>query len=636
MELNSRAKNIMDLARRYSNGQGITTMGTEFLILAMFETEDSLCHFLLSEYEITRDEIFNKTNEVFILRKNKGQYNKELENILHQASLLSNDKLVAEEHIFMAILMNKKTIACEILENLGLDIDSLIMDVNEIYDFKGGSTDELNYVKNISKLAKNHELSRFIDRDEYINRIDIIMHRRYKNNPLLIGNAGVGKTALVEGYAMKLAKMGSDYTILSLNLTAMLAGTRYRGDFEEKFDKFVNEIASKKNVIVFIDEIHTIMGAATTEGNLDVANMLKPFLARGDIRVIGATTLDEYHKTIENDKALQRRFQPIFVNEPDLEQTKKIMFGIKEDYEAYHLVKISNDVLNYLIYESDRKITRKYRPDKCIDVLDDVLSWAEVNHKTFVTKDDVDNAILGISKKNEYNYDLFYSKLDKYRWLYQMDLLNQKPLLSIEYHGNKYGLQMLKLDISNIFMIGPEELLELDLSGYKEHNMITSIIGAPPGYIGYDDEGILAKHILEYPKSVIVLKNFKDSALSIQGFFINMILSGGFVDQKGRNIILDNTIFILEGLERKKLVGFNSNAKKTELFDDVIEYYDINNSLNNEYINTLSRYSYEMAFDFDIVEENKKMVDSYLYKLLKDQKKGKFLVTKEQIRNTEN
>lgn len=611
-------------------------MGTEFLILAMFETEDSLCHFLLSEYEITRDEIFNKTNEVFILRKNKGQYNKELENILHQASLLSNDKLVAEEHIFMAILMNKKTIACEILENLGLDIDSLIMDVNEIYDFKGGSTDELNYVKNISKLAKNHELSRFIDRDEYINRIDIIMHRRYKNNPLLIGNAGVGKTALVEGYAMKLAKMGSDYTILSLNLTAMLAGTRYRGDFEEKFDKFVNEIASKKNVIVFIDEIHTIMGAATTEGNLDVANMLKPFLARGDIRVIGATTLDEYHKTIENDKALQRRFQPIFVNEPDLEQTKKIMFGIKEDYEAYHLVKISNDVLNYLIHESDRKITRKYRPDKCIDVLDDVLSWAEVNHKTFVTKDDVDNAILGISKKNEYNYDLFYSKLDKYRWLYQMDLLNQKPLLSIEYHGNKYGLQMLKLDISNIFMIGPEELLELDLSGYKEHNMITSIIGAPPGYIGYDDEGILAKHILEYPKSVIVLKNFKDSALSIQGFFINMILSGGFVDQKGRNIILDNTIFIFEGLERKKLVGFNSNAKKTELFDDVIEHYDINNSLNNEYINTLSRYSYEMAFDFDIVEENKKMVDSYLYKLLKDQKKGKFLVTKEQIRNTEN
>ena len=195
---------------------------------------------------------------------------------------------------------------------------------------------------------------------------------------------------------------------------------------------------------------------------------------------------------------------------------------------------------------------------------------------------------------------------------------------------------MLKLDISNIFMIGPEELLELDLSGYKEHNMITSIIGAPPGYIGYDDEGILAKHILEYPKSVIVLKNFKDSALSIQGFFINMILSGGFVDQKGRNIILDNTIFILEGLERKKLVGFNSNAKKAELFDDVIEYYDINNSLNNEYINTLSRYSYEMAFDFDIVEENKKMVDSYLYKLLKDQKKGKFLVTKEQIRNTEN
>ena len=497
-DLNLRAKQVIELVKKYSKENNINTIGTEYLIQAMYETEDSLCHFLLDEYEITLDEIKEKTSEVFILRKNNGEYNQSMLSILNNARQLAGDIKVSEEHLFMAVLMSRNTIACSILESLGLNIDELIIDVKEIYDFNSSSADELSYIRNITKQAKNDELQTFVEREEYLNRLDVIIHRKYKNNPLLIGNAGVGKTAIVEGYAKRLVENKSEYSILSLNLTSMLAGTRYRGDFEERFDKFVKEIASKKNVIIFIDEIHTIIGTATTEGNLDVANMLKPFLARNDIKLIGATTLEEYHKTIAKDKALSRRFQAVFINEPSLEETKKILFGIKKDYEDYHNVKIDNDVMEYLIIESDRRITRKFRPDKCIDVLDELLATAKIKNKALVSIDDVDKIIeaylggKGLRKEKLLNYQV----LEKYEWLFRSHLLNDIPLLKVEYSGNKLGLNDLVEDLETIFNVGEECVLSVDLQGYKDSFMISSLVGAPPGYVGYEDEGILSRHIL--------------------------------------------------------------------------------------------------------------------------------------------
>ncbi len=633
MELNTRAKQIMDLARKYSNEHGISTMGSEFLILAMYETEDSLCHFLLKEYEVSIEEVQEKTNDIFILRKQEGEYNKSLETILSQAGILAGDKLISEEHIFMAILMNRNTIAASILQELGLDIDDLIQDVKEIYDFSANEADELGFIKNITKLAKNNELAMFVERRNYLNRMDIIMNRRFKNNPLLIGNAGVGKTALVEGYAMKMVKEKKDLTILSLNLTAMLAGTRYRGDFEERFDKFVKEIASKKNVVIFIDEIHIIMGAATTEGNLDVANMLKPFLARSDIKVIGATTLEEYHKTIENDKALQRRFQPIFISEPTIEETKEILFGIRKEYEEFHKVTISDDVLDYLIFQSNRKILRKYRPDKCIDILDDVMSSNHIRNKKEVRVEDIDRAIEGANGNatEETNLKLYYPKLDQYAWLYKMDLLEDKPLLKISYEGNNEGLKNLEIDIMNIFHLGMENVLEIDLNGYKESVMVTSLIGAPPGYVGYEDEGMLCRHILEYPMSILIFKNFDKACGMIQSFILNMMYKGDFIDQRGRNVSLANTICIIEGLSTKSTVGFANKNKKDVLFDEYIKNQEIRTTLNEKYQTALRKLAYEVSFDFDISAENKKNVNSYLYQLLHDKKQGSFEVKKEQI-----
>lgn len=632
MELNTRAKGIMDLARRYSNEHNVSTMGSEYLILAMYDTEDSLCHFLFGEYDIEREEIVEKTEEIFILRKKDGEYNKSLEAILNQASIIAGDKHVSEEHLFMSILMNKNTIAASILQALGLDIEDLIEDVKEIYDFDSNSTDELSFVRNITKMAKNNELACFVERSNYLNRMNIIMNRRYKNNPLLIGNAGVGKTALVEGYAMQLVKENVDLTILSLNLTAMLAGTRYRGDFEERFNKFVHEIATRKNVAIFIDEIHTIMGAATTEGNLDVANMLKPFLARNDIKVIGATTLEEYHKTIESDKALQRRFQPIFIAEPTLDETKVIMKGIKEDYEKYHNVSISDENLDYLIEQSNKKILRRFRPDKCIDILDDCLSYSHILNKESVSISDIDRAIEGsIGLNGNKDRSFSFKELYKLKWLYNMDLLDKSPLIKINYEGTNDGLGLLNDDFLAMFNIGYESLLEIDLNGYKDSFMLASLIGAPPGYVGYQDEGILCKHILEYPMSLIVFKGFDKACGSIKSFILNMLYRGEFIDQRGRTINLSNVVIIIEGMNNKKAVGFNNMDINDDLFDEYIKYSININSFNKSYEEALRKYDYEVSFDFDINLENKKIVDSYLFNKLNNSQKGKYVIKREEI-----
>ncbi|MDE7213037.1 MAG: AAA family ATPase, partial [Anaeroplasmataceae bacterium] len=598
-------------------------------------TEDSLCHFLLDEYDVTKEEIEEKTKDIFILRKDLGEYNSSLEAILHQAKLLAGEGSISEEHLFMAVLMNKNTIACSILEALDLSIDELIEDVKDIYDFDHNDTNEVSFVRNITKEAKNDELDTFIDRSEYLKRLDVILHRKYKNNPLLIGNAGVGKTALVEGYAKKLVQDKSDVSVLALNLTSMLAGTRYRGDFEERFDKFIKDIASKKNVIIFIDEIHTIIGAATTDGNLDVANMLKPLLARNGIKLIGATTLEEYHKTIEKDKALARRFQTVFVSEPTLEETKDILYGLRPDYEKYHNVKISDAVLDYLLTESNRAIIHKFRPDKCIDVLDDMLSLAHILNKNEVTTDDVDHTIhnyLG-NKLATSSYTLSYDALEKYRWLYLNHLLDDKPLLKLKYQGSKDGLEALITDCKQIFNIGHEAVLSIDLSGYKDSFMLTSLIGAPPGYVGYEDEGVLSKHILAYPSSILVFKNFSQASGNVASFILNFVKSGFFTDQKSRFIELNNVIVIVEGVSEKKSMGFNEKIVEEEnFFDESITNDHLNMSnLNSMYEKALSRLNYEISFDFDIDSSNKKKVNRYLYEFTKKNQKGTYLIHKEDI-----
>ncbi len=296
---------------------------------------------------------------------------------------------------------------------------------------------------------------------------------------------------------------------------------------------------------------------------------------------------------------------------------------------------MNDEVLKYLITESDRSILNKFRPDKCIDILDDMLSSASIAHKTEVTKDDVDVSIqtyLG-NKILKDTYTLHYPSLEKYKWLYFNHLLDEQPLLKLKYHGISEGLEDLVTDCREIFNIGHEAVLSLDLSGYKDSFMLTSLIGAPPGYIGYEDEGILSKHILAYPSSILVLKNFHEASGNVSSFLLNCIRNGYYTDQKSRLIQLKHVIVIVEGIQEKKLIGFSEKLLEEDaLFDEVISS-EKNTTANLNYIyeKALSRLNYEISFDFDINSSNKRKVNKYLYEFTKANDKGKYEIHKEDI-----
>ncbi len=628
--LNPKALEIINKLQRYSKSRGIKKVGSEYLILSMYEQKDSLCRFLFNEYKITEQEVIEETNNLIIIRKDEKDFTKALENIFKEAIILAKGKEVSDEHLFMATLKTKDSIACYILEMLGLDIDDLVEDVGEIYDFDK-QEEELEYTKNVTTMAKKGELNVFVCRDEYINRMNIILKRKLKNNPLLIGNAGVGKTALIEGLALHNFNNKEDTEIISLNLGSMLAGTKYRGDFEQRLDKVVKEISKKKNIILFIDEIHTIVGAGTTEGSLDVANMLKPFLARSDFKLIGATTPAEYHKSIEKDKALSRRFQTIFIKEPDKEETFKILCGIKDSYEQYHNVKLEDELLTYIVNEASRRIVKRYNPDKSIDVLDEVLATASSVEKKYITANDVDNVIDNIlGYKNEMIVEnLCYPQLSKYFLLNKAGLLLNKVLLKVNYQGNQIGLDRLINDLEKGFGFTEEMVLKLDLENYNDSHSISSLIGAPPGYVGYEDEGLLSSHILKYPLPVIVINNFNKSNKVIKNMISETMKTGSFNDKAGNTINCMNTIFIIcDEVVKYNSVGFlESNPKKLDkqgIFDEYIVGNDTyHNILNSTYMNSLKKYDIEASFDFDIVEDNKQKVNDVVFELIKNHHTGK-------------
>ena len=277
--------------------------------------------------------------------------------------------MVFEEHILYALLTTPNTVALHIIDKMGVDVNDLIDDLNIIYNL--GFKDELNnnYLINITKEAKLNRLNPFIGREQTIEKIIRILSKKQKNNPMLIGNAGVGKSALVEGVAMTLLKENPKYNIYRLDLGMIIAGTKYRGDLEERLLEVVDKIKNP-NAIVFIDEIHNIVGSGSSEGTLDIANILKPILARSEIKCIGATTLDEYYRYIEKDKALARRFQNVFIDEASNEETYEIMKGIVHCYEEFHKVKYPDEILKYIIIASEFIANRRL-PDKAIDILDE-------------------------------------------------------------------------------------------------------------------------------------------------------------------------------------------------------------------------------------------------------------------------
>lgn len=369
-------------------------VGSEHLFLAILSTNNSVSR-RLKKYNITYDIFYNEVLRIM----GKGSkstswflYTPLLKKIIQNASLDSKEKKEKEvtlEQLFLSLLEEGDGVAIRLLIGMNIDIDLLYEHFSTKFLIKKENKDNNLLINefsiNFNKRAMSSEIDPVIDRDDEVNRVIEILSRRTKNNPLLIGEAGVGKTAIVEELARrivegKVPKFLYNKKILSVSISSLVSGTKYRGEFEERINKILKEIEVNQNIILFIDEIHTIVGAGGAEGAIDASNILKPSLARGKIRIIGATTNDEYKKFIERDRALDRRFQKVFVLEPDNNKTKNMLSSLKPIYESFHGVKIPNDIIDYIVEQSDKYIKNRKNPDKSIDILDEVCAKAVIKN----------------------------------------------------------------------------------------------------------------------------------------------------------------------------------------------------------------------------------------------------------------
>jgi ATP-dependent Clp protease ATP-binding subunit ClpC len=511
----------------------------------------------------------------------------------------------------------------------------------------------------LNKKAENNELDPVIGREEELNRIIEILMRRTKNNPLLIGDAGVGKTAIIEELSSRISKKQvpnalKNKKIISVDMASTVAGTKYRGEFEERLKKILKEVEENEEVILFIDEIHTLVGAGGAEGAIDASNIFKPSLARNKLRCIGATTTEEYKKYIENDAALERRFQKVFIEPPTKEETKAILYKLKPIYENFHMVKLSDDIIELIIDLSEKYIYDRKQPDKSIDILDEVCAKASLKENKLLKEyndlimnlDGIkldkrksileDDYVLAKELKNQENalqnkINLTELKLNKKKTLNKVTREDVAKVLSTRSKIPVYEIigadskDLNKLDIKlkeNIvgqnhaieqiirigkkiklglkednkcysfmfsgpsgvgktylaslfgeFMVGKKNIIKLDMSEYREPHSISKIVGAPPGYVGYNDNHNILDDIRSKPNTVLILDEIEKAHPDVLNLFFQILEDSKIKDSVGREVLFNNAIIIMTtnvGFENNP-IGFikddiNLSSKQKESF----------------------------------------------------------------------
>lgn len=547
---------IIDEAKKIADEMNNSIVGSEHLLLALYDAQDSICHFLLSERLITKDDILKEVASVIILRNKRKDsiYTMELTEIVKMSSKIVENKgkkEVYDEHLFYAMLISENNIGKDILIKLGIDIGELLDDIEDIFEFNKEEEHPFPFLTNLTKIDLPHP---YISLGNYLDRIKIIMKKKQKNNPMLIGSAGVGKTAIIEELSKEMPKD----IIYRLDLGSMISGTKYRGELEEKIIQAMEYIKEHK-AILFIDEIHNIVGAGSNEGSLDAANILKPYLARNDIRCIGATTLDEYYQFIEKDKALLRRFQNIFVEEPTLDETIYILDKIKHSYEEYHHIKYTTDNIKNIVKKAYRYIPTRTFPDKAIDILDEVGARYSLKHEDIdKLTDEVIFDMSGLKVISLEELDKLKLNIPTLKTSYKEFLTNnhlEKNIVSLKVN-NDFDINNLKEDLEKVFGFNQEEYLEIDLDSYFEASSLSNLIGASKGYVGYETGGVLSEHIIKYPFSLIYFKNLNNAHFLIQSFIKKLFDKPYFTDNKGRKVYLTNTIIIYnEGKISNNLIG---------------------------------------------------------------------------------
>lgn len=490
----------------------------------------------------------------------------------------------------------------------------------------------------ITKAAREDKLDPLVGRENEIQRVIQILGRRRKNNPMLVGDPGVGKSAIVEGIAIKIAKgdippVLADKRLISLDLGSIVAGTKYRGDFEKRLKSIINEAAANPDVILFIDEFHTIVGAGGASGSLDAANMLKPALARGEIQCIGATTMEEFRKIVEKDGALDRRFQKIVVERTDIPQSISILDKLKTNYEKYHNVEYSKEAIEACVRMSERYITDRCLPDKAIDVMDETGSMVRLNNQkktAVVTAEDVASMISkmtgipsGQIAESEGNRLMKMGDKLRSRIIGQDEAIDKvvraiqrgragikdpgKPIGTFIFFGQTgVGKTHLAKAIAEYLFDSDENMVRLDMSEYMEKFNVSRLIGAPPGYVGFEEGGQLSERVRRKPYCVVLLDEIEKAHPDVFNLLLQVMDEGRLTDSTGRTVSFRNTILIMtsnvgsrELNEYGSGVGFSTSVKNVQSNRKAVLEKAVRKAFPPEFINRVDEQVFFRPLDKD-------------------------------------
>ncbi|MBB1555429.1 ATP-dependent Clp protease ATP-binding subunit [Candidatus Saccharibacteria bacterium] len=590
-----------------------------------------------------------------------------------------NHDTLGTEHILYSVLRQTNARATTLLREMSVDVDAIMEQLESLFDrnrsehgdvateprqraVRGGALNTFGI--DLTNKAVAGELDPMIGRDKECERVITVLSRRTKNNPVLIGEPGVGKTAIVEGLAQRIVREEVpdhllDKRVIMLDMAAMIAGTKYRGEFEDRLKKVISEIKKQGNIIVFIDELHLLVGAGAAEGSMDAANILKPALARGELHMIGATTLDEYRKHIEKDTALERRFQTVIVKEPTVKDTVAILRGLKGYYEKHHGVTITDEVIDSAVYMSDRYVSDRFMPDKAIDVMDEAAARVRVKQghrpsrqreltkelkslnekmEDAVSHEDYERAALykqrisQISEKLEAEKEAREGKnavvLTEDDIAHAIAVMTHIPvekvqtseaklLTNLEKHLGKYiigqkeavqkvarairrsrsGVASQKRPIGSFVFMGPtgvgktelakvlarevfgseDALIKIDMSEFAEKHNTSRLVGAPAGYVGYEDGGKLTDKVRRQPYSVVLFDEIEKAHPDVFQLLLQLLEEGTLTDAKGRAVSFRNTIIILtsnlgaDKMMKESELGFRSVRQADQKLDNIHE-----------------------------------------------------------------
>ena len=661
------AQRVLSFAQEAALELGHDYVGTEHVLIGLTKVKNGVAAKALEELGIVTEDIFEAVEDQ-VGRGNKKATSiymtPRVKNVLELAVQVANrmnHNYVGTEHILLGLLSDGGGVAVGILRAMNIRTDDIVEAIRHILGSStngnhsgqegannNGDLGELtDFATDLNESAKQGKIDPVIGRDTEIQRVIQILSRRTKNNPVLIGEPGVGKTAIAEGLAQRIVngnvpEILRNKRIISLSISSMLAGAKYRGEFEERLKKAIDEVQQHDDMIIFIDEIHTLVGAGATEGAMDAANILKPALARGEFQVIGATTLDEYKKHIEKDAALERRFQPVQVGEPNEEDALEILSGLRDRYEAFHKAKITDEALKAAVTLSSRYITDRFLPDKAIDVVDEAAS--KVRMKVFSAAPDVkalEDRLNTVKKekeaavtsqdfekaaklrdeeqalvkeiddkktvaKEESDQKLIVTEEDiaavVAQWtgipvtkiaeeesetlLHLEDELHKRVIgqddavtaVAKAVRRARAGLKDPKRPIGSFLFLGPtgvgktelaralasslfgdeSAMIRLDMSEYMEKHTVSRLVGAPPGYVGYEEGGQLTDAVRRKPYSVILLDEVEKAHADFFNILLQVLDDGRLTDSQGRTVDFRNTVIIMTSNLGAKALHKNS------------------------------------------------------------------------------